>query len=107
MTILYRAVSQKEKEDIDLNKSFRIGRNTLEAKQFFKRRHSVTQFVANSVLQHYDPVYMHLIILGIDDDCFDTTSYTQKLDGYDAVHIDEDDLPTFNNCVKFVRQEVL
>ena len=107
MTTLYRAVSQQEKKDIDLNKVFRTGRNTLEAKQFFKRRISVMQFVANSVVQQYDPIYAHLIIVGIDDTCFDSAGHTQKLDGYDAVHIEEEDLQAFNNCVKFVRQETL
>jgi hypothetical protein len=30
-----------------------------------------------------------------------------KLDGYEAVNIEEDDLLAFNNCVKFVREELL
>jgi transposase-like protein len=36
MTTLYRAVSQQEKEDIDAQRAFKTGRNTLEAKQFLK-----------------------------------------------------------------------
>jgi len=107
MTVLYRAVSQQEKEDIDTKGVFRVGRNTLEAKQFFKTRIAVLQFVANSVVQRYDPIYAFLIIVGIDDTSFDSAERTQKLDGYDAVHIEEEDLPAFNNCVKFVRQEAL
>jgi len=43
----------------------------------------------------------------VDDDRFDAAQRTRKLDGYDAVHIEEDDLPAFNNCVTFVKQEVL
>jgi hypothetical protein len=65
------------------------------------------QFVANSVVQQYDPSYAHLMIIGIDDACFDSVGRTRKLDGYDAVHVEEDDLEAFNNCVKFVRQEAL
>ena len=107
MTTLYRAVSQQEKEDIELHKSFRISRNTLEAKQFFKRRMSVVQFVANSLIQQYEPAYVYLIKISIDDTCFDTSKHIRKLDGYDAVHIDEEDLPAFNKCVKFVKQESL
>jgi hypothetical protein len=107
MTILYRAVSEQEKEDIDTQKVFRVGRNTLEAKQFFKTRIAVKQFVANAVVQQYDPTYAHLMIVGVDDACFDFEGRIQKLDGYDAVHIEEEDLQTFNNCVKFVRQEIL
>jgi hypothetical protein len=30
-----------------------------------------------------------------------------KLDGYEAMHIAEDDLIAFNNCVIFVEQEEL
>jgi hypothetical protein len=107
MTVLYRAVSKQEKEDIDARGEFRVARNTLEAKQFFKTRIAVKQFVANSVVQQYDPDYTHLIIVGVDDLCFDSAGHTQKLDGYDAIHIEEEDLRAFNNCIKFVRQETL
>ncbi|MBS1501097.1 MAG: hypothetical protein JST32_03490 [Bacteroidetes bacterium] len=107
MTVLYRTVSQLEKEDFDFHQAFQIGRNTLEAKQFFKSRVAVNQFIANSIVQRYDPAYAHILIVGVDDDCFDSTAHTQKLDGYDAVHVDEDHLSSFNNCIKFVRQEAL
>ncbi len=107
MITLFRAISQQEKEDYDTHLVFRTGRNTLEAKQFFKTRTAVTSFAGDAVQQSYDPAYAYLMIVTVDDDQFDTTQRTRKLDGYDAVHIEEDDLPAFNNCVIFVKQEVL
>jgi hypothetical protein len=107
MITLFRAVSRQEKEDYDTHLIFRTGRNTLEAKQFFKTRIAVTSFVDSAMEQNYDPAYAYLLTVTVDDDQFDTTQRTQKLDGYEAVHIEEDDLPAFNNCVIFVKQEVL
>ncbi|MFI5138685.1 MAG: hypothetical protein ACHQIM_12735 [Sphingobacteriales bacterium] len=107
MITLFRAVSQQEKEDYDTHLAFRTGRNTLEAKQFFKTRMAVTSFIDSSMEQNYDPACAHLMIVTVDDDHFDIIQRTTKLDGYDAVHIDEDDLPDFNKCVIFVKQEVL
>jgi hypothetical protein len=108
MIKLYRAISQQEKDDYDSQQIFRTGRNTLEAKQFFKSRVAVTQFVASSVLQAYDPPYKYLLIINIDEGCFNMTDHADmKLDGYDAVNINEDHLLNFNNCVRFVQQEIL
>jgi hypothetical protein len=45
MIKLYRAISQNEKDDFDRDQQFRTGKNTLEAKQFFKSRAAVKQFV--------------------------------------------------------------
>jgi hypothetical protein len=107
MTTLFRAVSQQEKEDYNAHGAFLTGRNTLEAKQFFKTRVAVTSFVSSAAEQRYDPAYTHLMIVTVDDGSFDIISRTRKLDGYDAVYVDEGDLPAFNNCVIFVNQEVL
>ncbi len=108
MIKLYRAISQSEKEDYDQEQVFRTGINTLEAKQFFKSTIAVKQFVANSVIQQYDPPYLYLLTITIDEDLYNNSNPTNiKLDGYDAVNIDEDDLLSFNNCVKFVNQESL
>ena len=54
MIKLYRAISQQEKDDYDSQQIFRTGRNTLEAKQFFKSRTAVKEFVDSSVMQGYD-----------------------------------------------------
>ena len=108
MIKLYRAISQKEKDDYDELKIFRTGKNTLEAKQFFKSRTAVKQFVASSVIQDYDPAYIYLLVIEVDEELFDKSNPSNmKLDGYDAVNVDEDDLPSFNNCVIFVKQESL
>jgi len=80
----------------------------MEAKQFFKSRRAVEQFVARSVLQNYDPPYAYLLIITVDDDCFNIIHHkNMNLDGFDAINIDEDHLPDFNNCVRFVKQETL
>jgi len=108
MTKLYRAVSQQEKDDYDNQQFFRTWRNTLEAKQFFKSRTAVKAFVENSILQSYSPPYAYLLIVSVDEDCFNRIDRTDmKLDGYDAVNINEDHLLDFNNCVRFVQQEIL
>ncbi len=107
MITLFRAVSQREKEDYDAHGAFLTGLNTLEAKQFFRTRVAVASFVTSAAGLNYDPAYAHLMVVSLNDDNFDITSRTMKLDGYDAVHVDEDDWPAFNNCVIFVNQEVL
>lgn len=87
MITLFRAVSQQEKEDYDERLIFRTGRNTLEAKQFFKTRTAVSSFVGDSIAQNYDPAYAHLMMITFDDDQFDIAQRTRKLDGYDAVQL--------------------
>ena len=67
MTTLYRAISQNEKDDYDNHKQFRLAKNTLEAKQFFRSRTAVKQFVENSVMQDYNPPYLYLLVIRIDD----------------------------------------
>ena|ERR1700722_9750806 len=108
MIKLYRAVSQQEKDDYDHHKVFRTSKNTLEAKQFFKSGRAAKQFVVSAIEQDYDPPYAYLYIVDIDAECFDALVRTEdNLDGYDAVTIENEYLPDFNNCVKFVREEVL
>ena len=51
MSTLYRAVSQNERNDYFERKEFRIAKNTLDAKQFFKSRIAIKQFVESSVRQ--------------------------------------------------------
>ena len=108
MIKLYRAISQQEKDDYDSQQIFRTGKNTLEAKQFFKSRTAIKEFVDSSVMQDYDPPYLYLLIISVDEDCFNMIDHTDmKLDGYDAININEDHLLNFNNCVRFVQQEIL
>jgi len=108
MIKLYRAISQREKDDDDSKQIFRTGKNTLEAKQFFKSRAAIKEFVDSSVMQDYDPPYLYLLIISVDGDCFNMIDHTNmKLDGFDAININEDYLLNFNNCVRFVQQEIL
>lgn len=53
MITLYRAVSQKEKDDYDIQKCFKTGKNTLEGKQFFRSPSAVKDFVNNAILQEF------------------------------------------------------
>jgi hypothetical protein len=108
MIKLYRAVSQQEKDDYNTHKIFQTGKNTLEAKQFFKSRIAIKQFVDSSILQDYDPPYSWLLIISIDEHWFNVANHTEmRLDGYDAISIDEDHLSDFTNYVTFVKQESL
>jgi hypothetical protein len=108
MTKLYRAVSQAEKDDYEKSGVFRLARNTLEAKQFFKSRITVKQFVESSVLRTYNPPYLYLLTITVDADRLTMANPDHMpLDGYEALTIAEDDLTAFNNCVIFVEEEGL
>jgi hypothetical protein len=108
MSKLYRAISQAEKDDYDQQQRLLTGQNTLEGKQFFKSLTAVKQFVANSVLQDFDPPYVHLLTIRIDDDLFELANPEHMpLDGFEAVNVTEDNLDSFNNCIIFVKEEVL
>ncbi|HEY4327181.1 MAG TPA: hypothetical protein VGN20_24550 [Mucilaginibacter sp.] len=108
MTKLYRAISQAEKEDYDQIRLFRTTRNTLEAKQFFKSLAAVRQFVERSVLQTYNPPYLYLLTVTVDNSLLhEANPDNMSLDGFEAMNIAEDDLIAFNNCVTFVEEEEL
>ena len=108
MIKLYRAISQEEKDDYDIDQLFRTGRNTLEAKQFFNSRTAVTQYIEQSILQDYMPPYTYLLTINIEENCLDTSNPTYMvLDSFHAVSISDMDLLTFSNCVIFVKQELL
>lgn len=108
MIRLYRAVSQEEKHNFDRDHQFRTSERTLEVKQFFKSKTAVMDFVANSVLQNYDPPYAFLITIGIDEEVLGASNAEEiLLDGFEAISINEQDLISFNNNITFVQEEVL
>ena len=108
MITLFRVISRFEKQDFDTVGVLRTGPNTLEAKQFFKSVEAINEFVANAILQQYDPPYEYLLTISIDDKLFNFIAHTNvELDGYDAVNIHEDNLPAFNKCIIFVKQQAL
>jgi hypothetical protein len=46
--------------------------------------------------------------LTTDDILLNNVSYdSMDLDGFEAISVPEDELPAFNNCVPFVRVEIL
>lgn len=57
--------------------------------------------------RNFDPPYIYLWTIKIDELQIDLSPHAMKLDGFDAVNIDEVDLLSFNNCVKFVKEELL
>ena len=63
---LYRTVSSSEFEDYKLSKQFRVGRNILEGKQFFKTEAGVREFVKDAKKQNYLPAYAHLLIVEVE-----------------------------------------
>lgn len=108
MATLYRAVSDAEYLDYQKSKQFNTAQNTLEAKQFFKSRIAIREFVTSAVEQDYYPPYTHLLILTIDDKQFNHIHIDiMDLDGFEAVSVPEDQLPAFHNCITFVKEENL
>jgi hypothetical protein len=108
MIKLYRAISQGEKDNFDLDRQFRTGERTLEVKQFFKSRKAVMSFVASSILQDYNPPYAFLLTVSINEDLLEESNpESMPLDGFEAISINEIDLESFNDCVIFVDEEDL
>ena len=102
---LYRAVSQGEYIDWKSFSIFRTAINTLEAKQFFKSMFAVKDFVFHSVLQKYTPPYSKILEIEIINTCLENISlHITELDRLEAITINEEDLPDFNKCVKFVKE---
>ena len=66
---LFRAVSENEFQDYHQHNCFRIGVNTLEAKQFFKTLTGVREFVQDSVKQTFVPPYKYIFTVDIDAEC--------------------------------------
>jgi hypothetical protein len=101
---LYRAVSKLEFTDWENCKKFRTAKNTLEAKQFFKSRDAVDDFIFHSKLQNFSPPYQLIFELDIIKECLAKIKiYEIELDRFDAITIEEDDLLRFNKCIKFVK----
>ena len=108
MATLYRAVSNVEYRDYQKSKLFKTAKNTLEAKQFFKSRIAIREFVASSVEQAYFPPYTHLLILTIDDTQLSKVRIdTMDLDGFEAISVPENQLSAFNTCINNVKKEKL
>jgi hypothetical protein len=100
---LYRAVSKLEFNDWEKYKKFRTAKNTLEAKQFFKRSEAVDDFIFHSKLQNFSPPYQLVFEIDILKECLSKIKiYEIELDRFDAITVDEDDLLEFNKCIKFV-----
>ena len=101
---LYRTVSTNEFEDYTQFKQFRVARNTLEGKQFFKTEAGVKEFILDAKKQSYYPPYSHLLIVEVDSECLSNIQFDeQELDRFDAITIQEINLSAFNNCIKFVQ----
>lgn len=102
---LYRTVSKPEFDDYKAHHEFRVGRNTIEGKQFFKTEAGVNELIRESVRQNYQPPYQYIFIVHADADCMKQIKYDeQELDKYEAITVQETDLPAFNKCIKFVEQ---
>lgn len=105
---LYRATSRAERNDYETYGQFRTARNTLEGKQFFKSEHAGREFARTAEERNYRPPYSFLFTIDIDEDCLNQFGLQpQILDGFEAITINEDDLPAFNNCVNFIDNNAL
>lgn len=106
MTItLYRTVSIAEKEDFyNRNEKFATGRNTLEAKQFFKSKDGVDEFIKDAYARQYNPPYKFILEVSILKNCLDSIPFEeQELDRHKAITVHEDYLSAFNKCITFVK----
>jgi hypothetical protein len=102
---LFRAISRAELRDFRIDHQFRTAANTLEGKQFFKSEVAVREFAEKAFKRNYSPPYVSYLVVSIDEDCLANTAfYSQELDGFEAITVDEDNLPSFNNCVTFEEQ---
>jgi hypothetical protein len=99
---LYRAVSAAEYKDFKTDQNFRTAENTIEGKQFFKSLNAVLEFVEASVNRGYRPPYKCVITITIENQSLESIAYeAQILDGHEAITIQEEDLPSFNNYCTF------
>lgn len=100
---LFRTVSTQEFNDYQKHKLFRVAKNTLEGKQFFKTEAGVREFITDANRRQYSPPYKYLLIVSVDKACLKSIPYDeQELDLFNAVTVYEEDLPAFNKCIKFV-----
>ena len=103
---LFRVVSDGEYDEFVQDRRFRLGVNTLEAKQFFKSKIGVNEFLSDSRSRGFEPPYTYLLIVDIEETCLENIPYDeQELDRHMAITIQEDDLENFNNCINFVNDE--
>ena len=103
---LYRVISQAEKDDYEFTGQLRTATNTLEAKQFFKTRKAVNEYLENAISQDFQPVYVTLLIVDIEKSDFDTLQADEMaLDGFLAVTVHEEHLNSLNSFIKFVTKE--
>lgn len=106
--ILYRAISDAEKEDLGIDQKFRTQINTLEAKQFFRSEIAVWEYIQLASIRQFIPPYTHTISVFIDDHCFENLTYEQQvLDGHEAISIESNHLYNFNKCVNFIEVYVI
>ncbi|MBW0161756.1 MAG: hypothetical protein HYI21_06870 [Sediminibacterium sp. Gen4] len=106
--ILYRAISDAEKEDLGIDQKFRTQINTLEAKQFFRSEIAVREYIQLASIRQFIPPYTHTISVFIDDHCFENLTYEQQvLDGHEAISIESNHLYNFNKCVNFIEVYVI
>ncbi len=105
---LYRAVSVNERQYYKKYQKFSTAKNTLEAKQFFKFKAGVLEFIRDSVMRNFHPSYKYLFLVEIDEECLSKIEYDEQiLDGHVAITIQELHLQAFNNCVNLVVENVI
>ena len=101
---LFRAVSKKELKDWNDAAIFRTAFNTLEAKRFFKTKNAVEDFIYHARQQNFTPPYTHIFEIDILKQCLTKLKIPEMiLDRFDAISVDEEHLPDFNKCIKFVQ----
>ena len=55
-------------------------------------------------MQNFSPPYSMILEIEILNDCLNNIMvFTTELDRFEAITVEENDLPAFNKCIKFVK----
>ncbi|HET6252675.1 MAG TPA: hypothetical protein VFE32_01310 [Puia sp.] len=92
-------MSTAEYKDYKRSGALRIQDWTLEAKQFFKTRVAVEDFI--QMASSLRPPYTRVLIFDLDSNCFKHEIDERPLDGHMAVTITAEHLEDLNNCITF------
>ena len=100
--LLFRTMSTREYRDYKQFGELRLQNWTLEAKQFFKTRVAVDDFI--QMASSLRPPYTRVLIFDLDSNCFTHEIDERALDGHMAVTIPAKDLPDLNKCITFIEE---
>jgi hypothetical protein len=79
--------------------------NTIEGKQFWLSLKSALYYLKQSQKRDFVPKYEMILRISVNQDCISKLNLEYlDLDGNKAIHIPNDMLENFNNCINFVKE---